>query len=261
MTGTSLAVRRAELARKFKQQILKRHFVRLHMSLILAATTASGVLASKLLLGAGLTRVLVRYPLAALAAYLIFMGLTKLWTVYVCGLRVVTASAVPVDISNVDLTDVASLLPSPGGGGISTPAVSFGGGDAGGAGASDSWGISSVGKSLPSVDFDFDLDDGIWILVVLAALIGVILGAGGYLIWAAPNILPDIAVNALLASYITGAAKRAETDGWLRGVLRSTWIPFLVVLLMTFALAYTVHHHCPHAPKLMDALRCRPNLP
>ncbi len=67
-------------------------------------------------------------------------------------------------------------------------------------------------------------------------------------------------MNALLAGYITGAAKKAEGAGWLTGVVKATWIPFLVVLLMTSVLAYAVHHHCPHAPKLMDALHCRADL-
>lgn len=110
--------------------------------------------------------------------------------------------------------------PSLGGG----SAMSFGGGDSGGGGASDVWGVADTrvapvssgggggghGFSFPSLDLDIDLDDGIWILALLALLVLVLFGAGGYLIYAAPQILPDIALNALLASCLTGAAKRRK---------------------------------------------------
>src|SRR6185503_4478547 len=110
--------------------------------------------------------------------------------------------------------------------------------------------------SVPSIDIGIDLDDGAWILVALAAVVLVIFGAGGYLIYIAPEILPDIALNALVAGCLTKAAKRAEREGWIQSVFRSTWIPLTVVLLTTTALAVVVHRHCPSAPKLMDALQC-----
>jgi hypothetical protein len=76
------------------------------------------------------------------------------------------------------------------------------------------------------------------------------------LIYVAPEILPDIAFNALLAGCLTGAVKRAETKGWVHSVFRSTWIPLTIVLLMTIGLAVMIHRHCPGAPKLLDALGC-----
>jgi len=139
----------------------------------------------------------------------------------------------------------------------------------GGGGASDAWGsgsgssVGSVstapaggGSSFPSLDLGIDLDDGVWILVALAVLVLVIFGAGGYLIWVAPEILPEIAFNALLAGCLTGAVKRAETKGWVRSVVWSTWIPLTLVLLVTVGLAVVVHRHCPGAVKMMEAVGC-----
>jgi hypothetical protein len=65
-----------------KRRILKQYFVRLHMGLILAATTASGLIASKALLEAGIGSVPIRYPLAVLVAYALFLGMTRLWIRY-----------------------------------------------------------------------------------------------------------------------------------------------------------------------------------
>ncbi|MBN9658878.1 MAG: hypothetical protein J0H49_11915 [Acidobacteria bacterium] len=264
----------ASVAKKFRQRVLRQYFVRFHMGLLLVATTSSGVLASKLLLMAGLTSVLVRYPLAVLIAYLIFVGLTRLWVAYV--LIDVPAKKQPgggwgsgLDVGNVDIPYWGGS--SSGGGGIGDggTSMSFGGGDSGGGGASDVWGVADTavspvssggggghGFSFPSLDLDIDLDDGIWILALLALLVLVLFGAGGYLIYAAPQILPDIALNALLASCLTGAAKKAEAKGWLRSVFGATWIPLLLILLTTVGLAVAVHKTCPSAPKLLDALSC-----
>ena len=84
------------------------------------------------------------------------------------------------------------------------------------------------GSGFPSLDLGIDLDDGIWILVALAAVVLVIFGAGGYLIWAAPEILPEIAFN---------------------------------VLLVTFGFGLVVHRHCPEAVKMMQALVCSAETP
>ncbi|HEY3443210.1 MAG TPA: hypothetical protein VGK29_20805 [Paludibaculum sp.] len=267
---------RRPFAQSFRQRIVRQYMVRFHMSLLLMATAATGVLTSKLLLMAGLHSVLFRYPAAVLGAYLAFTGLARLWVAYVLinavtvkghscfsGWSSSSSSSFGIDIG-------ADLLP--GGGSSGGGGVSFGGGDSGGAGASDLWDSSASelvavptpsgggggggGFSFPSLDLNIDFDDGFWILIVLGALIAVIAGAGGYLIWAAPEILPDLALSALLSSCLTGAAKRAEAQGWMISVLRATFIPLLLILGVTIALALTVHHHCPGADKLTTALAC-----
>ncbi|MEP7367439.1 MAG: hypothetical protein ABI972_29620, partial [Acidobacteriota bacterium] len=115
---------------------------------------------------------------------------------------------------------------------------------------------SGGGSSFSGFSLDIDLDEGIWILLALAAVILAIFGAGAYLIWAAPEILPEIALGALLASSLKRSAKRAESAGWLRSVLSCTAIPFGIVFVLVCVLAYTVHHTCPGAPRLIDALTC-----
>lgn len=256
-------------AQRFRQRILRQYFVRFHMGLILAGTTATAIIASKLMLTAGLQVVLWRYPLALAAAYLAFLGMTRLWVSYVLIGRPGRGVLGVLDQVNVDVPGFSADLTggSSGSGGASS--FSFGGGDSGGGGASSSWdaGGSSAaevaapssgggGSWFPSLDLDIDFDDGIWILVALAALIAVVFGSGLYLIYAAPSILPDVACNALLASCLTGAAKRAQQQGWMESVWRSTRIPLLLILGMTLVLAFTVHHHCPGAAKLAEALSC-----
>jgi len=264
---------RSQFVTRFRQRLVRQYTVRFHMSLLLAATMAAGVLSSKLLLLAGLHSVLLRYPLAVFSSYLVFTGLARLWVAYVLTNAVASQghSFFSGRSSNSSALDFDLPL---GGGSGSSSSVSFGGGDSGGAGASDSWGgdlpapqlaaqpapSSSSGFHFPSIDLDIDFDDGIWILIALAILALVLACAGGYLIWAAPEILPDLALNALLAGSLTGAAKRAQAQGWLVSVLRATWLPFFFIFLATAALAYAVHHTCPGADRLVTALACPDSL-
>ncbi|MBI5281338.1 MAG: hypothetical protein HY858_06615 [Candidatus Solibacter usitatus] len=248
------------LARRFRQRIVRRYMVRFHMGLILAATTASGVLASKLLLEAGLLSVRFRYPLAVLGACLVFLGLTRLWVAYVL------MSSRPSGRAWWNWGPDGLDIPHAGGGGGQSGTFSFSGGDSGGGGASTSWddpgasssiGASSSGKGwFPSLDLDVDLPDCIAILVLLGALVVAILGAGVYLISAAPEILPDAALSALMASSLSRAARKAEAHGWVSSVLRATFGPMLLVLALAAGLGFAVHYSCPAAAKLADVLAC-----
>jgi len=245
----------AEAAVKFRQRIVRDYFVRFHMGLILSATTAAGLISSKLLLMAGLTSIPIRYPLATVLSYLIFLGMMRLWVAYVLNDVRVSPDGVELDGDSFPIDGQHF----------------GGGGTSGGGGASDAWddpyrnaesttnfaSAKGGGSSSSSLDLGVDLEDGIWILVALAVVVLVICGAGGYLIWVAPEILPEIAFNALLAGCLSGSVKRAEAKGWVRSVVWSTWIPFLLVLLTTVGLAVVVHRHCPDAAKMTEALQCR----
>ncbi len=201
------------------------------MGLLLSMTMAAGLVASKLLLMAGVTSIPVRYPLSVVIAYLIFLGLMRMWVGYVLlNFPPLRPSGSGWDLAD-DSLDVTDIVAS---GGVS---------------------------NFPSLDLDIDVGEGIWILVALAALVLVIFFAGGYLVYVAPDILPDIAFNALLAGCLSGAVKRAESRGWVRSVLCSTWIPLTIVLAMTIGLAVAIHRHCPGAVKLANALACQVEAP
>ena len=253
---------RPPLAERLKKRILKQYFVRLHMGLILSATMAAGLLASKGFLEAGVHSVVVRYPLAVLAAYVLFLGMTRLWIRYTVVNRP-TSSMLDEDAIETVLDVAGEGIDGSHDG--TTSRVLFGGGDSGGGGASGAWGesvkavsprTSSGGSWFGGGGLDIDLDEGIWILLALAAVMVAIFGAGAYLIWAAPEILPEIAVGALLASSLKRSAQHAESGGWLRSVVACTAIPFGIVFVLVCVLAYAIHHTCPGAPKLLDALNC-----
>jgi hypothetical protein len=255
-------------AQRLKKRILHEYFLRLHMSLILTAVVASGVLTSKGLLELGVLSLPFRYPIAVIGSYAVFLGLVRIWIWYVA--RRQESAGRALDVFN-NLGSSGGSGGSGGGGGAS---FRFGGGDSGGGGASGLWeadaqasvvppvspgasGSSSSSSWLPSMpDIDLDLgDDGWWILLVLGVLVLAIFCCGGYLIWAAPQILPEAACQAVLASTLTRVSKEHH-HGWMGGVFKSTIVPFSIVLLLAFGLGFVAHRHCPQAGKLMEAFYC-----
>jgi hypothetical protein len=269
VTTARTDVSRPPLAERFKQGILHGFLLRFQMSLILTAVVASGVLSSKLLLLAGFHSLRLRYPIAVLVSYGVFLALVRVWLWYVSIRRRVATRRRGLDLDFDG--DGFAWGGGGGGGGGSGSSVEFGGGASGGGGASDSWGEGAStdfvavpppsaasgggggGHWFPSLDFDLD-GDGIWVLILLAALILGIVCAGGYLVYAAPQILPEAAWQFALA----GALKKASTeDGdWMPGVLKSSAIPFIVVLILATALGWTAHHACPAATKLLQVFNC-----
>jgi hypothetical protein len=58
----------------------------------------------------------------------------------------------------------------------------------------------------------------------------------------------------LLAAGLVKAARVSEARGWMRGVLRSTVIPFVLILAAALFLGWAIHHVCPAAIRLADVL-------
>ena len=267
------------LAQRFKERILHGHFVRIHMSLILTAVTMSGVLTSKGLLEAGVVSLRFRYPVAVLCSYLVFLGLVRIWIWYVCRRQAAASGSGSGSgwiLGNFDFGGRGGSGGGGGGGGsggVGGGSVRFGGGDSGGGGASSLWEadaaagpsapmpapVPSGGSrwSLPDIDLGGG-DDGWEIVLLLAALVLAIVLAGGYLIYVAPQILPEAAWQAVLASTLT-RVKKDDHHGWMTGVMKSTVLPFAIVMVLAGALGWVAHKHCPTATKLVAVFSCKTN--
>jgi hypothetical protein len=223
---------RKEAVERMRNRLGREGWPRVEMSLILGFSAAVGFATSMLLLALGVTSMMVRYPLAVVAAYGAFLLFLRVWIWWRTGARV----EVP-DIGDVDLPSFDGVsLPSvdlPGGslsGGGPTSFQFGGGGDFGGGGASSSWG-SGGGGGGGGFSLDVDVDDGLAIIavVIAAALAVCALAACLYVVWAAPVLLAEILVDALLVAGVARGLKNARGQHWLRAALRATWIPALIV--------------------------------
>ncbi len=263
---------------RFLKRIRERFLVRFHMALILVATALSGLLASKVLLEAGIDSMAARYPLAVLLSYLAFFVFVRTWLWHVAAASPggTSRSRNTADrvLDSVDIP-VPDGLPS-----TVEKAIRFGEGQAGGGGAGGSFdvvvadaggvpapapdaartAVDAAGRAVEgagkaagdAVSGLFDPDEGILPLLLLGALLAAVLGAGVYLVWQAPSILPDAAFDAALAASLLRGARRVEAPDWTAGVFRGTWKPFLWVLAVTVAFALVAGHCYPHARKVAD---------
>lgn len=237
---------------RFISNIRKRLPLRLHMTLILMATSLAGVGASKLLLHFGVGNVALRYPLTVALAYLVFLAMVKIWLFLISkapARRVVDniGDAFTPDIPLPDLSGSSSSLFSGGGG-------SFDGG-----GASDGFGDAVGGAAEAVGDVVGGADEGGFVLVVVLGLLTVllfsVLGGAAYLIWEAPAILSEAAFDALLAASLVKSSRRMNEPDWLGSIFKATWKPFSLILTFSLLAGWAMHHYLPKAQKIADVIR------
>lgn len=256
---------------------------RVLMSLILAATGAAGFLVSFALLHAGVTRMWLRYPVAVLVAYGIFLLLLRVWLHLQ---RHSWTDLIPDDLglTNVEMiTDVSAhtdAVSSFGGGGDFAGAGSGGvwneglsgaksaasdlagraGGSVGvrGGGAVGSGGGGSGGGGSSLLDgLDFDGEGCAFFLFLLAVgLVVAGLLASLYVVYAAPTLLAELLVEGLLLSGLYRSMKKGAQQGdWLRAVVRRTWLPVLLTFTLFAAAGYLLQRAAPRARTIGEAWR------
>ncbi|HEX7190959.1 MAG TPA: hypothetical protein VF381_05230 [Thermoanaerobaculia bacterium] len=257
----------AETRDRLNAWLTRRFSLRLHMTLILVATFAVGLLTVHGLFVIHVAKLWMRYAIAVIVAYAVFLGLLKVWLIYfaICIRHAHgTGSSGGVDFDFCDLSSGGSSS----GSSSSISDLSSGGGKFGGGGASGSWGtpesqpvitapVSSHGSSSGSGFGGLDLDgDEIVLVLIIIAVATAIIGAGVYLIWAAPTILSDTAFNAVLASALVHKTKKVSHPEWVGSVLHATAIPFSIVLALTILMGWYAQHICPTALRVRDAIHC-----
>jgi hypothetical protein len=249
----------ADPGSRFQQDILQRFCVRRHMALIVGGTFFSGLLASKLMHLLGVQAMAIRYPLAVLASYLAFFALVRLWIACVLPSRRAHDKNDAPDAVDFDVNgDVGSS-------GGST--LRSGGGSSGGAGATGNWDASEVtvqaiapstsgggSGGLSSSGFDSDVDsDSVVVIVAFVALAAILLSAGAYVVYIAPEILLEAAFQAALATGLVRPTKKLREADWVGGVFKRTWWLFVLVALAAFLVGSVVSSVCPNATKASDA--------
>jgi hypothetical protein len=258
--------------RGFMRRFRERYSLRIHMCAILLATAGSGALASKLLLLVHVENFTIRYPLAVLFSYLVFFACIKLWLVYVTPGADSGSGSSFVDGSDIPITGY-------GGGSGSGNVASFSGsgGEFAGGGASGDFDIGSdaategiasaavsdassgaaegVGDVVGGVGDALGDDGGvaaIVVIAVLAILLLAVLGASVYVIYQAPMILSEAALQGVLAASLTKHTKAMAQSDWVGSVFKATWKPFACMLLVALMCGAVLHTYFPAAVRLAD---------
>lgn len=207
-----------------RERLVRLGAPRLEMACIVLVTAAVGLLASFLMLHAGVSSMAVRYPSAILVAYGLFLAQMAAWA------RWRDASiADPADAAEIAFDTLGSWPRS-----ASVPAPS----------------ASGAGSSLDIGDADL----GFGAVLVLAVVACVALVASGWVVWTAPTLMAELAVDVAIAG---GLYKRlrglpSEGTGWL--VVRYTRWPLVGLLVFFVALGIALQSLAPGASTMLQAL-------
>jgi len=203
------------------------------MSLILLFTGLAGFLTSFSLLHLGVLGMGLRYPIAILISYGVFLLLLRLW-LWANGRRL----NLDLDPSGLDSVPSQQLVER-----------SFhfgGGGDFGGAGAGGSWGDSAASAASDGVDVGLDLEE-LWLIIIALVAMGAALIAALYIVYIAPVLLAEILVDGVLMVGLYRRIRNIERRHWLQSAVRQTLLPALVVTVLFAVAGYTLHKAVPEA--------------
>jgi len=233
---------------EYRGQLVQRFWLRFHMSLMLAATVGTGILANRLLLGIPVHAMTLRWLLALAISYGAFFVFIRVWLAYV------GARPLPLDLGN-DVPLNVDVFPRSGG-----SIFQGGGGAAGGGGASGSWGDAIEAPVKGAFDGAGSVDVGdagclvVILGVVLLALLAAIGGGVAFLIVAAPHMLADAAFSALLAGGLVKSVRRMDEPDWEGSVLQATWKPLAIVAVLVVIAGFTAQFFAPGARTLGEVL-------
>ena len=207
---------------------------RLQVLLILVFCGLVGFGVSVGLLRLGVEHMGLRYAIAALSAYGAFFLCIRVWVHWRR-----RAGDLCLDVPSTDL-DVD---------GVGVPRTGFGGGRSGGAGGGGHWHTAS--DVSHGVDVGVDLDDG-WLLVLAVACLAGGLLAVGYVVYMAPVLLAEIALDAALVSGVYRRLRRSDTRHWFDSALRRTWVPALTMTMFAGGVGVVLEWMAPSANSIGD---------
>jgi hypothetical protein len=239
---------RVELVARLARDLERFTAPRIQLLIMMIVAGGAAFLASALLLWSPAQTfelMAPRYAAAALCGYLAFILLIRVW---------IALHRPPGDGPGLDALDVLDAIgPNSSVPSVEPPAL-FGGGRSGGGGYSTRWSASGSGDSGPSFGLGLDLEDGIWLIVAAAcAAAGVV--AIGYVVYMAPILLAEVALDAAIISVLYRRLRRDEQGHWLFTVVRHTWIPALVLVLFAFAAGYALQQVAPDARSIGAVLQ------
>lgn len=239
---------------------------RSQMMLLVALTGGSGLLASFLLLQAGLDSMALRYPLALLMAYGVFLLLLWLW------LRTKADDWADLPDPGINLSDL-DLTPA---GARHAPTWSSGqGGDFGGSGASASFdaparvhplmqspplrvhgGTTDTPGPLDGIGSVSDLGDAdeFAIPLLLIALAAGLALSSLYVVYSAPTLLAELLLDGALSATLYRRLRGIERRHWVSTALRKTALPFALTALLLTAVGWGLHTAAPGARSLGEAV-------
>lgn len=218
---------------------------RFQMSVILLLTGFIGFLTSFFLLHLGISQMWLRYPLSILFAYSAFLLLLRIWLAFQ---------------RYAGNFDSRASIDFPIDSGLDNGGAEFnfgGGGDFSGGGTGGSWGDSvpsslngnGESSSLDGLGFYLDLDELVFVVIAIIALIGGFI-ASLYVIYIAPILLAEILVDGLLLKRLQRRVANIESKHWLKTAIRKTLLPAILCALFFGIAGGALHAIAPETKSI-----------
>ena len=245
---------RGVLKRRLEGYVRKHGYPRLQMTLTVLATALCGFVFSVLLFRAGVDVLWIRYAVALVLAYGVFLLLLAL--------RVRTRSKVEVDpFSVIDST------PGSGEGSldISKASAEFGagGGHFGGGGASAHFemaappgGIVDTAGTTDSAAGGADVATSLFeesaAIAIAAALFAALAGlcVSIYMIYIAPSLYAELLLDGAVSAALLRRLKTHDQRHWAKTAFKRTWFSVLLMLLSFGFAGWAIPHVTPEAKTL-----------
>jgi hypothetical protein len=205
--------RRDDLIAAIRARVIEPGRPRLVVLVILSLAGAAAFTTSVAALRLGLDSMALRYPLATTIGYLTFVVLIRVWIALQRDEHVPD----PADIADAGDT-MSELLPSHRDG---PPEGDWFGGS-------------------------FDIEEGWFVVLALACALGGVL-ALAYVIYIAPLLLAEVALDAALVSAVYRRLRREEIGWWAASVVRRTWIAATVLVVFMGIAGFALGQMAPDA--------------
>ena len=241
MTAGALQHARERRIEIIKRRLLQKSSPRLQMLLILMLAGLAGFLTSFSLLHLHVFSMRLRYPIAILIAYGVFLLLLRVW-LWVHGRRFNFNLRRVLDFIEPDPFDVLDL---------------GGRADYAGGGPVGSWGqsVASTGGSSGShgSTFDIGLDfDELWLIVIALIAIAAGLLASLYVVFIAPTLLAEILVDGVLMAVLYKRLAKIEPRHWLQTAFHKTVVPALLAAVFFSVAGYALQKAVPEAHSIAE---------
>jgi hypothetical protein len=246
--------RRADAIARLRRTLERRGSPRAEMAAIAVCTGTAGFLASAILLRFGVEAMWLRYLLALLVAFQLFLLLVRLWA-HLHG-RKLRAGEV------LDIVDAITDVPIPrvglpgGGRGFAGAGGRFGGGGASAKidAAPSFVAATEAPRSGGGGGLDLDLDEAFVPLVIAVALVAALLAAL-WIVYVAPGLLAELLVDGALAGGLYHRLRGAEPRSWLAIAVRRTALPFAITATLVVFAGWYAQQKYPEARSIGDVIR------
>ena len=239
---------RDELVGRLRNRLTRQGSPRFQLLVIVVLAGTAAFLVSAVALRLGLASMTVRYALAAACGYLAFIALIRAWIAWQRGRWDLEPEPEPELLNlDIDLGLAESADPE-----------FFQGGRSGGAGASGGWeaGENNTASLEAHGDGQFDIDlDEFWPVVVAAVCAVGGLIAVLYVVYTAPLLLAEVALDGAVVATLYRRMRRADAAHWATTTLRRTWMAALVLVVTATALGFAFERIAPGANSIGGVIR------